>query len=123
MNDLVPTPDKKHNDEIKRLRLDSDPDSGRRKGRTHLGKLPWDDLYPRLLQAVQRKMGRIVSKRGIQRQNSGAPVEEDVARDVIRKAFERLSSGERLWSRSKSDFQNLWDAVSSEISNSESSVE
>ena len=88
-------------------------------GLPEFGKLPWHDLYPRLLLAALGKIGRMVWRGEFRGQVPGGLT----AHDAVHTAVEKFLSGERQWNRSKSAFENLWGAVSSEISNWATSAE
>ncbi|WP_241671609.1 PHP domain-containing protein [Dankookia rubra] len=83
------------------------------------GRFPWDDLYPRLLLAALGRLGPTVW-RGERR---GEVPGGRTAHDAVQTAVEKFLGGERQWNRSKSAFENLWGAVSSEISNWTTSAE
>jgi hypothetical protein len=83
----------------------------------------WDEVKPRLLLLALRKIDRTKWKG---RASGKIPGEEKIfmAEDVIQTAINKFLSGERRhWDWSKSDLDNLWDAVSSEISNRSTSAE
>ena len=82
-------------------------------GLPDLNRLPWDDLYPRLLLAALGKIGRRVW-RG---QFRGQPPGGRTAHDAVQTAVEKFLAGERQWNPDKSAYENLWGAISSEISN------
>jgi DNA-directed RNA polymerase specialized sigma24 family protein len=75
--------------------------------------LDWEDLYPRLLLATKGRMSR-VRWRG--QQWATAPMGL-LAEDFVQIAIKEAMSGERRYDSSKSLFKNLYQIVSSEISN------
>ena len=83
------------------------------------GRFPWDDLYPRLLLAALGRLGP-GTWRGERR---GQVPGGRTAHDAVQTAVEKFLGGERQWNRGKSAFENLWGAVSSEISNWVTSAE
>jgi hypothetical protein len=98
----------------------SDLDAELERLREHLSELPWDDLYPRLLLAALGKIGRIPWKGQVLHRKGQVAL----ANDAIQTAFEKFWSGvRRHWDWSKSDFRNLWGAVSGEIINWGTSAE
>ena len=83
------------------------------------GRFPWDDLYPRLLLAALGRLGPTIWRGERRGQVPGGRT----AHDAVQTAVEKFLGGERQWNRSKSAFENLWGAVSSEISNWATSAE
>jgi DNA-directed RNA polymerase specialized sigma24 family protein len=83
------------------------------------GRFPWDDLYPRLLLAALGRLSPAIWRGERRGQVPGGRT----AHDAVQTAVEKLLGGERQWNRSKSAFENLWGAVSSEISNWATSAE
>ena len=83
------------------------------------GRFPWDDLYPRLLLAALGRLGPTIWRGERRGQIPGGRT----AHDAVQTAVEKFLGGERQWNRSKSAFENLWGAVSSEISNWATSAE
>src|SRR3954447_9498555 len=83
------------------------------------GRFCWDDLYPRLLLAALGKLGPALWRGERRGQVPGGRT----AHDAVQTAVEKFLGGERQWNRSKSAFENLWGAVSSEISNWATSAE
>jgi hypothetical protein len=80
---------------------------------------PWDDLYPRLLLAA---LGRLSPK--VWRGERKGPIPGGrTAHDAVQTAVEKFLGGERQWNWDRSAFENLWGAVSSEISNWATSAE
>jgi DNA-directed RNA polymerase specialized sigma24 family protein len=82
-------------------------------------RFPWDDLYPRLLLAALGRLGPTIWRGERRGQIPGGRT----AHDAVQTAVEKFLGGERQWNRSKSAFENLWGAVSSEISNWATSAE
>jgi DNA-directed RNA polymerase specialized sigma24 family protein len=80
---------------------------------------PWDDLYPRLLLAALGRLGPSVWRGERRGQVPGGRT----AHDAVQTAVEKFLGGERRWNWGKSAFENLWGAVSSEISNWATSAE
>jgi DNA-directed RNA polymerase specialized sigma24 family protein len=80
---------------------------------------PWDDLYPRLLLAALGRLGPAVWRGERRGQIPGGRT----AHDAVQTAVEKFLGGERQWNWGKSAFENLWGAVSSEISNWATSAE
>ena len=80
---------------------------------------PWDDLYPRLLLAALGRLGPAVWRGERRGQVPGGRT----AHDAVQTAVEKFLGGERQWNWGKSAFENLWGAVSSEISNWATSAE
>jgi DNA-directed RNA polymerase specialized sigma24 family protein len=83
------------------------------------GRFPWDDLYPRLLLAALGRLSPTIWRGERRGQVPGGRT----AHDAVQTAVEKFLGGERQWNRSKSAFENLWGAVSSEISNWATSAE
>ena len=83
------------------------------------GRFPWDDLYPRLLLAALGRLGPTIWRGERRGQVPGGRT----AHDAVQTAVEKFLGGERQWNLSKSTFENLWGAVSSEISNWATSAE
>jgi hypothetical protein len=83
------------------------------------GMLPWEDLYPRLLLRAVRKIRRMAWRGELREQIPGGRT----AHDAVQTAVEKLLAGERQWNWRKSAYDNLWGAVSSEISNWGTSAE
>ena len=83
------------------------------------GRFPWDDLYPRLLLAALGRLSPAIWRGERRGQVPGGRT----AHDAVQTAVEKFLGGERQWNRSKSAFENLWGAVSSEISNWATSAE
>jgi DNA-directed RNA polymerase specialized sigma24 family protein len=83
------------------------------------GRFCWDDLYPRLLLAALGKLSPALWRGERKGQVPGGRT----AHDAVQTAVEKFLGGERQWNRSKSAFENLWGAVSSEISNWATSAE
>lgn len=83
------------------------------------GRFPWDDLYPRLLLAALGRLSPAIWRGERRGQIPGGRT----AHDAVQTAVEKFLGGERQWNRSKSAFENLWGAVSSEISNWATSAE
>ncbi len=83
------------------------------------GKLPWDDLYPRLLLAALRKIRRMVWRGEFRGQVPGGRM----AHDAVQTAIEKLLAGERRWNWEKSVYENLWGVVSGVIINWGTSAE
>ena len=83
------------------------------------GRFPWDDLYPRLLLAALGRLGPAIWRGERRGQVPGGRT----AHDAVQTAVEKFLGGERQWNPSKSAFENLWGAVSSEISNWATSAE
>ena len=81
--------------------------------------LHWDDLYPRLLLAALGKLNP-TTWRG---ERKGQVPGGRTAHDAVQTAVEKFLSGERQWNPGRSAFENLWGAVSSEISNWATSAE
>jgi DNA-directed RNA polymerase specialized sigma24 family protein len=88
-------------------------------GLPDFGLFPWDDLYPRLLLAALGRLGPAVWRGERRGQVPGGRT----AHDAVQTAVEKFLGGERRWNRGKSAFENLWGAVSSEISNWATSAE
>ena len=82
-------------------------------GLPDLKRLPWHDLYPRLLLAALGKIGRHVWRGQFRGQVPGGRT----AHDAVQTAVEKFLAGERRWNPDKSAYENLWGAISSEISN------
>ena len=80
---------------------------------------PWDDLYPRLLLAALGRLGPAVWRGERRGQVPGGRT----AHDAVQTAVEKFLGGERRWNWGRSAFENLWGAVSSEISNWATSAE
>ena len=82
-------------------------------------RFPWDDLYPRLLLAALGRLDPTIWRGERRGQVPGGRT----AHDAVQTAVEKFLGGERQWNWSKSAFENLWGAVSSEISNWATSAE
>jgi DNA-directed RNA polymerase specialized sigma24 family protein len=80
---------------------------------------PWGDLYPRLLLAALGRLGSTVWRGERRAQVPGGRT----AHDAVQTAVEKFLGGERQWNWGRSAFENLWGAVSSEISNWATSAE
>lgn len=88
-------------------------------GLPDFGQFPWNDLYPRLLLAALGRLGPTIWRGERKGQVPGGRT----AHDAVQTAVEKFLGGERQWNQSKSAFENLWGAVSSEISNWATSAE
>lgn len=82
-------------------------------------RLPWHDLYPRLLLAALGKIGRMVWRGEFRGHVPGGRT----AHDAVQTAVQKFLAGERQWNWDKSAYENLWGAISSEISNWGASAE
>jgi hypothetical protein len=82
-------------------------------------KLPWHDLYPRLLLAALFKIRGMVWRGEFRGHVPGG----SLAQDAVQTAVLKFLAGERRWNTDKSDYDNLWGAVSGVIINWGTSAE
>ncbi len=82
-------------------------------------RLPWHDRYPRLLLAALGKIARMVWRGEFRGHVPGGRTPHD----AVQTAIEKFLAGERQWNWDKSDYENLWGAVSGVIINWGTSAE
>jgi hypothetical protein len=84
-----------------------------------LGRLDWEDLYPRLILLAERRLRRMVW-RGVLR---GPIPGGHTCHDFVQIAYWKFADGERTWNPALTAFQNFTQAISSEISNCATAAE